>query len=80
MKIYMCGDKKNIIGDKLKELRKSKNYTQEKMAIELCTEEGLEWSALTVLRAEAGNRIITDYELKAIAHYFKVSSDFLLDL
>lgn len=80
MKIQNFGSSKNIVGSKLKLLRENNNLSQKKLAIDLLTSEGLEWSDLTVLRAEAGTRFVSDIELKAIAHYFHVSSDYLIGL
>ncbi len=78
VKIYLYDDKKNIIGDKVKMLRKDKKLSQKSLAEQLQL-MGYEFSDLTILRIETGKRLCTDFELKALANYFDVSADFLLD-
>jgi hypothetical protein len=42
------------------------------------TLSGIEFSDLTILRIERGERFVPDYEIAVIADYFKVSADYLL--
>lgn len=49
MKIYWNGQSKNIIGTKIKELRRKKGLTQKALAEQLQL-QGYEFSDLTVLR------------------------------
>lgn len=77
MKIYWNGESKNIIGHRLKQLRKQQNISQRTLAARL-TLSGIEFSDLTILRIERGERFVPDYEIVAIAEYFKVSADYLL--
>lgn len=77
MKIYWDGKSKNIIGDKVKELRKNKGITQKHMA-ELLQLEGHEFSDLTILRIEQGSRFVPDYEIVILANFFQISTDELL--
>lgn len=78
MKIYWDGKSKNIIGKRIRELRNEKGWTQARVA-ELLQLKGHEFSDLTVLRIENGNRFVPDYELKALAELFEVSYEQLLD-
>ncbi len=78
MKIYWDGKSKNIIGVKVRALRKSKNLTQKQLAEKLQL-MGHEFSDLTVLRIENGTRFVPDYEVKAIAQFFGVAYENLLD-
>ena len=78
MKIYWDGKSKNIIGKRIRALRNEKNWTQARVA-ELLQLKGHEFSDLTVLRIENGNRFVADYELKALAELFEVSYEKLLD-
>lgn len=57
---------------RLKELRKSKNISQIKLAIDLNTNQN------TISRYESGEREADYATLIAIADYFKVSIDYLL--
>ena len=78
MKIYWDGKSKNIIGKRIRELRNEKGWTQARVA-ELLQLKGHEFSDLTVLRIENGNRFVADYELKVLAELFEVSYEELLD-
>lgn len=77
MKIQQYGKSKNIIGKQLKELRIKQKLSQKGLAEQLQL-LGLQWSDLTVLRTEQGTRFVADYEVAAIASFFQVSTDFLL--
>lgn len=79
MKIYWTGNSKNIIGPKLKQLRTELGLSQDKLASQLQL-QGIEYSALTVLRIEKGERFVPDYELLALANFFKLTTDDLLGL
>lgn len=77
MKIYWNGTSKNIVGERVWELRTKQKISQRTLAARL-TLSGIEFSDLTVLRIEQGTRFVPDYEVAVIADYFKVSTDFLL--
>lgn len=78
MKIYWNGRSKNIIGEKIKQLRIQQGLTQKGLAEKLQL-GGYEFSDLTVLRIENGARFVPDYEVKALAHALNVSYTYLLD-
>ena len=79
MKIYWSGNdnSKNIIGKKVKLLRKQHKLTQKALAEKLQL-EGHEFSDLTILRIEQGTRFVPDYEVLALADFFKIPTDDLL--
>lgn len=77
MKIYWYNASKNIIGSKIKELRKSKGLTQKEVAEKLQL-KGYEFSDLTILRIEQGKRFVPDYEVVILADFFGISTDELL--
>ena len=77
MKIYWDGKSKNIIGEKIKTLRKEKQLTQKQMAEKLQL-EGHEFSDLTILRIEQGSRFVPDYEIVILANFFNITTDELL--
>ncbi len=78
MKIYWNGKSKNIIGQKVRTLRKECGLTQKALATKLQL-EGWDFTELTVLRIENGTRFVPDYEVKALAQIFGVSYAALLD-
>jgi DNA-binding XRE family transcriptional regulator len=70
MKIYWNGERKNVIGSRVKELRKKQNISQKILAARLSL-SGIDFTELTILRIEKGIRFVPDY-------YFHVTSDYLL--
>lgn len=64
---------KRLIFMKLKELRKSRNISQLKLAMELNMNQN------TISRYETGEREAGYAELIALADYFNVSIDYLLE-
>lgn len=79
MKIYWNGDSKNIIGERLKILRKEAGLTQRALAEQLQLKGG-DFNDLTILRIEQGKRFVPDYEVVALAKYFDVTVEYLLGL
>lgn len=79
MKIYWDGKSKNIIGERIKKLRKERKLTQKQLAEKLQL-EGHEFSDLTILRIEQGTRFVPDYEIVILAKFFNLSTDELLGL
>jgi transcriptional regulator with XRE-family HTH domain len=79
MKIYWNKEEgtKNIIGNKIKALRKEAGLTQKQLAEKLQL-QGHEFSDLTILRIEQGTRFVPDYEVVILADFFKVTTDELL--
>lgn len=77
MKIYWNGQSKNVIGKKIKELRKSSGLTQRELAEKLQL-SGAEFSDLTILRIEQGKRFVPDYEVVILADFFQITTDELL--
>ena len=78
MKIYWNGKTKNIIGGKIKTLRKAAGLTQKELAEKLQL-QGHEFSDLTILRIEQGTRFVPDYEVVILANYFGITTDDLLN-
>ena len=71
MKIYWDGKIKNLVGPKVKELRKEKNLTQKELAVQLQL-LGYDFNDLTILRIEQQSRFVSDMELLALATYFDI--------
>ena len=70
---------KNRIGKRVKELRTERQLSQKALAEQLQL-AGYEFNDLTVLRIEQGTRCVPDYEVVALAAYFRVSCEYLLGL
>lgn len=77
MKIYWDGGAKNLIGGRVRELRRQQKMTQKTLAEKLQL-QGLDVTDLTVLRIEGGKRFVPDYEVKALARVLNVSYEELL--
>lgn len=78
MKIsYNSQPKKNLIGEHIFRLRKSKKLSQTEMAAQLQV-LGYSFSALTILRIEKGTRMVTDIELKILCDFFHITPNKLL--
>lgn len=78
MKISINSTKKNLIGGHIRDLRLANRLTQYQMAAKLQL-EGYNFSELTILRIEKGQRLVTDVELKILCEFFGVSPNLLLD-
>ena len=78
MKIYWSGERKNIIGEKVRLLRKQQGLTQRALAERLQL-AGYDVTDLTILRIECGDRFVPDYEVRALANALSVSYQELLD-
>lgn len=81
MKIYWNkeSNSKNLIGQRVKELRTERQLSQKALAEQLQL-AGYEFNDLTVLRIEQGTRFVPDYEVVALADFFHVSCEYLLGI
>ncbi len=69
---------KNLIGERLKELRSQKKLSQRDLARELQL-IGMDMDKNVITRIETNKRYVTDFELKALKQIFNVSYDYLID-
>ncbi len=69
---------KNLIADKLRQLRESHGFSQRKLAMEFQL-MGLDIDRNVITRIETKQRYVTDIELCAIMKVFQISSEELLD-
>ncbi|WP_027399611.1 helix-turn-helix domain-containing protein [Anaerovorax odorimutans] len=77
MKINTPNDKKNIIGERLKTYRKQNKITQEDLAARLQL-ESLTLDRTAISKIERNERLVTDYEVVAIAAALRVEVKWLL--
>ena len=78
MKRIIDGEQLNIIGDKIKEARENKGYSQKQLS------EKMELMAVytcrgSISRIENGRRAVTDIEIDAISKILGVSLDYLFN-
>lgn len=69
---------KNLIGERLKELRERFNYSQRDLARELQL-IGMDMDKNVITRIETNKRYVTDFELQALKQVFNVSYNYLID-
>ena len=77
MKIYDFRGKKNISGDKIREVRTKNRITQSDLAARLQV-AGVTLERDSISRLEIGTRFVADFELKIIAEILGVSVEWLL--
>ena len=71
--------KANICGDKIKSLREDINMKQIDLAAAMKVDHNIEIDQSDISEIERGVRGVKDYELKALAEIFEVTTDWLLN-
>lgn len=74
----LLSNEKNLIGQRLIELRKQHNLSQRDLAHKLQL-AGYDMDKNVITRIETNKRYVTDIELKAFAEIFQVSYNYLID-
>lgn len=74
----LSSGEKNLISQRLVELRKEHNLSQRELANKLQL-IGYDMDKNVITRIETNHRYVTDIELQAIAKVFNVSYDYLID-
>ena len=77
MKIYDFNGKKNLCGDKIREVRTKNRITQSDFAARLQI-AGITLERDSISRIEIGTRFVADFELKTFANILGVSVEWLL--
>lgn len=70
--------KKNLIQERLKQLRDERDLSQRDLA-HLLQLAGYDMDKNVITRIETNNRFVSDIEIKALAEIFQVSYAWLLD-
>lgn len=70
--------KRNLIAERLIQLRKARKLSQRGLAKELQL-MGIDMDKNVITRIETEKRYVTDIELQAIARVFNVSYDYLIE-
>lgn len=79
MKIYDFEGKKNISGDRIREARIKRRWSQSTLAQKLQL-EGITIERDSISRIENGTRFVPDYEIKILAEIFDVPTQWLLGI
>lgn len=79
MKIYDFEGKKNISGDRIREARIKRRWSQSTLAQKLQL-EGITIERDSISRIENGTRFVPDYEIKILAEIFDVPAQWLLGI
>lgn len=79
MKILNFEGKRNISGERVRMARLERRYSQQALAAKVQT-EGVILEQDAISRIERGERMVQDYELRALAVQLGKSADWLLDL
>lgn len=69
---------KNILGKRIRQLRKNNNLSQEQIVSKLQL-LGFDSERGVIKRIENGTRFVSDIEVKLLANFFGVSYEYLLD-
>lgn len=77
MKIYDFNGKKNISGERIRQLRVTQRMTKEQFAAKMQV-EGVTIERDSVSRIEKGTRFVPDYEIIVVSRIFNVSPAWLL--
>lgn len=77
MKKIIYGENKNLIHNKLKEIRIKKGLTQEQLAIKMQNKD-VNIDQQMISKIENNSRIVTDYELACICSILNVDEKELL--
>ena len=69
---------KNLVSKHLIELRRKSNYSQRDLASRLQL-AGYDMDKNVITRIETNKRYVTDIEIRALAHIFGVTCDYLIE-
>ena len=78
MKIYAYHGKKNVSGEKIRQVRHMKRMSQSALAAKMQV-EGVLLERDSISRIESGGRFVADYELRVFAKVLGVDVKWLLN-
>lgn len=78
MKIYYYKGRKNVSGEKIRQMRVKKRMSQSDLAARLQV-EGVMLERDSISRIEGGTRFVADFELQVFAKVLGVEVEWLLD-
>ncbi len=77
MKIYDLNGRRNVSGERVRLMRVKRRLTQAELAAKVQT-TGVILEQDAISRIESGNRMVQDYELRALAEVLGVTADWLM--
>ena len=77
MKIINLDGRRNVSGERVRQMRTKKRMTQADLAAKVQT-TGVILEQDAISRIESGSRMVQDYELRALAEVLGVTSDWLM--
>lgn len=78
MKKMEFNGRRNVCGDQVRRERLARRMSQDRLAAKMQT-RGVEIEQDAISRIESGERLVTDYELRAFAAVFGVPMEQLMD-
>ena len=79
MKIINLDGRRNVSGERVRQMRTKKRMTQADLAARVQTTGVILEQDNAISRIESGSRMVQDYELRALAEVLGVTSDWLMD-
>ena len=79
MKAFWFGDRKNVVGLKIRELRKEQGLTTRNLAAKIQVNGHSDITENTISKIELGIRFVPDYEIMYFAETLHTSSEVLLE-
>lgn len=78
-KIIKYNGKLNVIGDKVRKYRKSRNWSLTKLSDELMLNTGIDIRKSSLQFIETGKRVVKEYEFYALCKVFNVTMEEMLE-
>ena len=79
MKVCDYEGRRNVSGERVRQARTARRYSQRALAAKVQT-EGVILEQDAISRIESGSRMVQDYELRALANILGVTSSWLLEM
>lgn len=78
-KIIKYNGKLNVIGDKVRKYRESRNWSLTKLSDELMLNTGIDIRKSSLQFIETGKRVVKEYEFYALCKVFNVTMEEMLE-
>ena len=78
MKVINLDGRRNVSGERIRQVRMKKGLTQANLAARVQT-TGVILEQDAISRIESGSRMVQDYELRALAEVLGVTADWLME-